>query len=154
MKTIPLTHGKFAIVDDEDFEMLNQHKWCLLGEGGYARRAINIGKNRTSTMLMHRLIMGSVKGEEVDHINMDKLDNRRANLRKATSQQNRCNRPKPRNNKSGYKGVRWHKGAWEAYIGLNGKFIHLGRFGGINDAALAYQAAAKKLHGEFARWNP
>lgn len=155
MKTIPLTQGKFAIVDNEDFDALNKHKWCVLGKRDYVVRAMRNRENKRITVYMHRVIMGAIRRiDEVDHVNLNRLDNRRSNLRKATRFQNSCNRPKTIRNKSGHKGVRWRKDElkWEALIGVNGKLIGLGMFMDINEAAMAYQTAAKKYHGEFARW--
>lgn len=154
MKQIPLTQGKFSIVDDEAFDKLNEFRWHLNAHG-YAQR--NVGSStgtKRSIVLMHRIVVGASTGEEVDHINMDRIDNRISNLRVATKQQNLFNRSKNRNNTSGHKGVVWHKAAckWMATINVMYKQIYLGLFDDINEAALAYQTAAKKYHGEFARW--
>jgi hypothetical protein len=104
---------------------------------------------------MHRQILGAPPGQQVDHINGDTLDNRRVNLRLATHGQNQHNRGKYRNNKSGYKGVSWDKaaGKWRAQIKFNNKKYNLGRYHDPIEAALAYDAAAIRLHGAFARLN-
>ncbi len=150
---IPLTQGKYAIVDGCDYTYLNQFKWHY--NEGYAKR--NIGKRPNRRRLpMHRVIlerMGYKDFIQPDHINGNGLDNRRCNLRPATASQNRCNRGKQSNNTSGYKGVCWDRKKWRAYIGVNGKRIHLGLFDNIKDAARAYNEAALKYHKEFARFS-
>ena len=149
MKEIPLTKGKVAIIDDEDFEWLNQWNWYY-GCDGYAFRTDC--KNGRKSILMHRLILDTPRGMETDHINQNKLDNCRKNLRSATTSQNQANRPAPRNNTSGMKGVQWDKRAnkWLAVIQFHGKLIYAGYFENINDAARAYSDKANELFGEFA----
>jgi hypothetical protein len=107
--------------------------------------------------LGHRLIFLFNHGwlpEEVDHQDNDQFNNRIGNLRPATSSQNKCNRGKEDCNTSGYKGVWWHQqiGRWRATIAVNGKKKHLGSFQSAEDASKAYQEAAKRLHGDFARF--
>lgn len=148
MKKIELTKGKFAIVDDDDFERLSQYKWCF---DRYARRSVS--KNGVqSTIRMHREIIDIPKGMEVDHINQDKLDNRKENLRLATRRQQMRNRPKGSNNTTGYKGVTFNKGdgAYRAAIKMDGKTYHLGNHKTAEEAARAYARGATILHGEFA----
>jgi HNH endonuclease/AP2 domain len=105
----------------------------------------------------HRIVWLIVHGEwpipEIDHINGNKTDNRIGNLRVVTRSQNLSNRPKPRNNTSGVKGVCLHKptGKWLARINARGISQHLGLFANIDDAAIAYKNAAFQLHGEYAR---
>lgn len=105
----------------------------------------------------HRLAWLYVHGEwpdgQVDHINGVKHDNRIANLRVATNQQNAINRAVRMDNTSGYKGVSWNKrsGRWLAHISYGGKIRHLGLFDDIEDAITAYSLAAQRYHGEFAR---
>lgn len=154
MKTIPLSQGKVAIVDDEDYEWAKDFKWSYGGKHyPYAVRRVGGRKNSKWTVL-HRLIVNAPLGVDVDHKNGDTLDNRRSNLRLATTSQNLCNRGPMSNNTSGYKGVNWHKGhrMWRMNIQLQGKqrtsYHH-----DIKDAARAYNEAAKELHGEFARLN-
>lgn len=105
--------------------------------------------------LLYRIIAGATEGEEVDHVNRDRLDNRKSNLRKCTRQENACNRGKAKHNKSGYKGVYWCKGRrkYRAQIQARGKHRLLGQFDVAQDAARAYDNAAKELHGEFAVTN-
>ncbi len=149
---IPLTKGRVALVDGVDYAYLMQWRWC--DTNGYAVRKGSDGQD----IKMHRVIMecmGTRKFLEVDHANMKTLDNRRANLRPATKSDQSCNRGPSIANKSGYKGVFFHKGCgkWWAYINKDGKRHHLGFFGDKIEAARAYNKAALKLHGEFARLN-
>ena len=143
MKTIKLTQGKEAIVDDDMFEELNKHKWCYKKDGGYAVRSqyIKLGVNKYTSkhIWMHRIINNTPDGMSTDHINMRKLDNRRCNLRSCNQSVNGINRGEPINNTSGYKGVSidpW-TGQWRAEIGINGKKHKLGRFDNIEDAIKA-----------------
>lgn len=149
MKKILLSNGGFAIVDKEDFEYLNQWKWTR-HNAGYAIRSIY----KNGTRFMHRQILNTPKGMETDHINGDRLDNRRENLRMATHQEN-CRNMRPLKNKSGYKGVQWYKRdqRWVAFLTVNDKHIYLGYFDDPKDAAEAYNKGAKKYFGEFARLN-
>lgn len=154
MKQIPLTQGKFAVVDDADFEWLNQWKWGF--SSGYARRLIWVkgGKGKQIIVYMHRLIMNPP--DVCDHINGNRLDNRRSNLRNCTQGQNTMNRSVlNKNNTSRYRGVSWFKrdGIWHAQIYINRKNLHLGYFDKLIDAAKAYNVAAVKFYGEFATLN-
>jgi hypothetical protein len=159
VKTIPLTQGKEALVDDCDYEYLMRWKWHFLRRGGtgYAKR------NRTSgcdQKLMHRLIAGrcglDVDGGDVDHIDGDGLNNQRSNLRAASRSQNNVNSKRPKNNTSGFKGV--YPRSWDgkpvAQIGVDGRRVYLGTFDDPRDAARAYNDAALKYFGEFACLNP
>ncbi len=151
MKLIPLTQGYSAIVDDEDFERLSAFKWCY--SEGYAVR--NAGE-KEGFIRMHWSVIGRPPaGFETDHRNNDGLDNQRHNLRHVTHQHNLMNKGPQSNNTSGYKGVYWHKaaGKWCAEIKAYGKRVRLGTFHVIEDAAIAYNEASKRLHGEFAKAN-
>ena len=148
-KEIPLTKGKVAIVDCDLFESLNAHKWHFCK--GYAmRNGPNLGTYQ-SKILMHRVVCNTPEGVQTDHINLNKLDNRQANLRLATGHQNRCNTEVQKSNRLGVKGVRFHKGRFEARITVARKSLFLGNFSTCLDAALAYAIASQKLHGEFGR---
>ena len=163
--TIPLTQGKVAIVDDEDYGVLSQFKWFAQtnhkGDIWYARRyvyrGIMNGKVKLELVSMHRQILGLQKGDktEGDHQNGDGLDNRRENLRRGTGTQNRWNRHRRSQFSSRYKGVKWSasKGKWEVNIGYNTRRIYLGAFSDEAWAAVIYNLAAIIYHGEFASLN-
>ena len=153
-RLIPLTMGKFAKVDAADYDWLMQWKWHAL----WKKRTglfYAIHKDSKDHIRMHRLILGLVPGDGLqgDHINKDGLDNRRSNLRIATVSQNNFNRGASRLNKSGYKGVSWHKNRWRASITAKGKDYQLGYFATAELAHAAYCKAAMELHGEFARFS-
>lgn len=154
MRTIQLSKGHKTVVDDEDFDLVSPHKWCAMPthHGGIYAMHKN---HRGLSVLMHRLIIGASTGEMVDHIDGDKLNNRRANLRRCTVAQNNQNCGIRKNNVSGFKGVGFllGKGKYQARIRHNGKRHYLGSFTNAKEAALAYDAAARKFHGEFARVN-
>jgi hypothetical protein len=152
-KQIPLTRGYTTIVDDEDFDELSKYKWHC-SSYGYAIRIIRIGLKR-KTIWMHRLIVGTPDGMDTDHINGNRLDNRRTNLRVCTTTQNVRNATKRENTSSRFKGVYWCKrvSKWMARVSLNSKGIYLGYFDDEIDAAKAYNEAAQKHYGEFAKLN-
>lgn len=147
MKQIPLSQGKFALVDDDMYETINKRPWQLSTKG-YA-----VNRSRGVTTHMHRLVLPPPDGMFIDHIDGDKLNNQRSNLRVCTNQQNHANRGLNKNNTSGYKGVIVNGSKWEARIKFNYKTLHLGSFSDIIDAAQMYNAKAKELFGEFARLN-
>lgn len=146
MNKILLPHGKYAYVSDRDYEWLNQYRWCINSQN-FVMRIVN-----KKTITMHRLIMNPPRNMQVDHINGDRLDNRRENLRICTQSQNCTNRASVKS-KSGYKGVSKHWNKWRAVIKVNQKKIHLGLFDTKEEAALAYNKAAKVYFGDFARLN-
>ncbi len=151
MKKIQLTQGKFALVDDSDFDFLNQWKWQF-GAKGYATRLegkrVNGSRKR---VFMHKLIL-SEAGTKTDHRNRNSLDNRRENLRIATHSENRRNAV-ARKGSSKYKGVTATKGKYLARIYGNGIRYNLGHFESEKTAALIYNMHAKALFGEFALLN-
>ena len=156
MKRIELTHGKHTLVDDEDYEWLNQWNWNLrkLNNGHeYAGRTVNMGNNKYKTILMHRLILGTTKKMKTDHANHNTLDNRKKNLRICSTAQNRMNAKKHKVSESRYKGVRKSLKKWRAHIKFNGILINLGTFNLEKEAAIAYDIKAKELFGEFAYLN-
>ena len=155
MRTIPLTRGKIAIVDNKDYAFLAQRSWCC-GADGYVKSEESLGskdgKRKRRTLLMHREIIRPKIGYEVDHINKDKLDNRRRNLRIATRSQNCMNRESFSGASSRYKGVSWHRTSqkWAARIKKDGKTKWLGTFKSERAAARAFDDHVSKMHGKFA----
>jgi len=137
-----------ATIDVDDIAKLKPYKWRLLT----SRSKYAVTGNGKSTILMHRLINETPDGMFTDHINRDKLDNRKANLRTCTNSANVQNRTCSSANSSGYKGVCFHKatGKWAAAIERDGQRKNLGLFDTVEDAAKAYDNAAVELHGEFA----
>ncbi len=150
VRLIPVTGGMFALVDAADYEWLSRYGWRSSGgTEGYARTTI-AGKN----VFMHRLIMNPPPGRVVDHVNANRWDNRRDNLRVCTQAENLRNRRSFRGN-SRFKGVHWNErvGKWVASICLNRKLIHLGYFDDEVEAAHAYDRKARELFGPFAYLN-
>lgn len=157
MKEIKLTQGKVALVDDDDYERVNQYKWsaALIGSDFYAVRTIHCG-GKAKSIKMHRFILNlSDSSIQVDHKNANTLDNTRSNIRKCSHAENMRNQGKKSTNTSGFKGVCLHKATmkWQASITLNRKQINLGYYIDKIEAARAYNAAAILHHGEFARLN-
>ena len=152
MPEIILSQGEVAVVDEEDFDYLNQWKWCVLKVEKlcYAVRSI-----KGSVVLMHRQLLDVPKGEEIDHRDGDGLNNCRSNLRTCNHQQNHYNLRNQINTSSIYKGVYWDKdrSRWRVSLKVEGKVKRLGRFKDEVLAALAYNKAATKYHGEYARLN-
>ena len=150
---IKLTFGKFAVIDAEDYDRVNQYNWCAV-EDTHCWYAHTF-KRDGSPMAMHRLILNAPKGLLVDHIDHNGLDNRKSNLRLCTNRQNQQNRRPTRGSNSRYKGVHWcnfHK-KFRARITHNGIRLHLGYFEDEIAAAKAYDKKAKELFGEFAYLN-
>jgi hypothetical protein len=141
MKKIKLTKGKWAMVDDEDFDYLNQWKWWC-DSSGYAVRDIGGRKNK-KRILMHRLINKTVDKMYTDHINRNTLDNRKKNLRSVTNSENLLNSGLPKNNTSGHRGIDWYKNRWVARIKINYKGLYLGRFKTLKEAVNARKTAEK-----------
>lgn len=157
MKKIKLTQGKYVLVDDEDYEYLNQWSWYY-GAGrkgnGYAVRTIGMGKDKRM-LYMHRVIMGNPKNQQVDHRDINHMNNQKYNLRISTNAQNNQNKNKPKNNTSGLKGAYWHTQVkrWMSRIQVNGQDVYIGLFDTKEEAAYIYDQFALQLHGEFARTN-
>ena len=158
-RKIPLTQGKFAIVDPEDYERLAKYKWHLSMSptSSYAARWQRCGPGgQRKKIWMHREVIDIPKHMLCDHINGNGLDNRETNIRPATVSQNLYNRPKTRaKTRSKYKGLEWDKvqRKWKVRIQCNGRKIYLGSFSKEIDAAKAYDKKAKTLFGEFASLN-
>ena len=159
-RKIPLTKGQFAIVDPDDYYRLSEHKWHVSGWGYGKYYAVRRGPNKNGMIgkmvHMHREVANTPDGLFCDHINGKRLDNRKANLRAATFSQNIWNSKKVSTpTYSKYKGVTYRKssGKWLAMISLNSRQIFLGSFEDEAQAAKAYDRAAKKHYGEFARLN-
>lgn len=154
VKELKLKNGKVTLVDDEDYEYLSQWNWTS-NVKGYIWRQYRIDGKRKNIYL-HRLIMNQPKVFVVDHINGDKLDNRKSNLRLCTVAENVRNRKMHSTNSCDFKGVRLlpkGKKKYAAKICVNYKQLHLGCFSTPEEAARAYNEAAIKYHGEFARLN-
>jgi len=159
-RKIPLTQGKYAIVDPQRYEELAKYKWFAVRSerGYYALRMTKAkkGKVKQKGVRMHRVILKPTNGKFIDHINHNGLDNRRANLRFCTTQQNTWNKRKQRGNYSSkYKGVTWLRSEkkWQVRIVCNGRQISLGYFDDEKEAARAYDAKAEELFGEYASLN-
>lgn len=158
MKRIKLSKGQYALIDDEDFDFLNQWKWSLMcDEYGlcYAYRKEPSRYNGRS-VYMHREILNlKNKSLLIDHINHNGLDNQKQNLRLCNEKTNHLNRKKCLNTSSKYKGVYFHKASlkWLAQIQKYGKHEYLGMFESQEKAALAYNQRARQLFGEFAYLN-
>lgn len=158
MPEILLPSGETVLIDDCDADLADL-KWRRVV--GYATHNIRKSDGMRTTELLHRVILARIEGRELargeftDHINGNRLDNRRANLRLATHKQNLCNQGIRTDNTSGFKGVTWHKqaGRWQSQIQHHRRNYFLGHFDDPIEAAIAYNDAALKYHGKFARLN-
>lgn len=142
---VPLTQGKFALIDTEDFDLVKNYKWYLHC-GRYACTG-------DKTVSMHRLLLGvQAEGHKnhIDHINGDGLDNRRSNLRLCSPAQNQHNARRRKDNKTGVKGVSRSKYGFRAYLFYEGRQVYLGAAKTVEDAARLYETGAKRYYGEFA----
>lgn len=159
MKTIQLTRGAVTVVDDDDYPELVRFKWHLIESHGKqyaARRTWDPKAKKRGTVLMHRQIMGAPPGLVVDHDDHDGLNNRRRNLAVCTNAQNVAHRRSAQRNNgtSRFVGVaRSHHGKWQAKITKDRKQRHLGYFNTPEEAAKAYNEAARELFGKFAAQN-
>ena len=146
MKRIPLTKGQFALVDDDDFDKLSQHKWRAQWNPDihsyYAVRSIRLPNGKQTAELMHRRILGLERGDrrQGDHINHATLDNRRSNIRSVTQSENQHNRRA--------KGYCWHKAKqkYQAKLMIHGVNKFVGLFDTPQEARTAYLAAKAVLH--------
>ncbi len=152
MKQIRLTQGMVALVDDEDFEWLSRRKWFAhkIRNAWYAASHGSDGR-----FYMHRVIMNAPTNKLVDHVDGDGLNNQKNNLRFASNAENLWNQDKHKNNTSGYKGVHFDKKSqiWIAQIRSAVGQRNIGQFSTPQEAAHAYDEAAKELHGQFAHLN-
>lgn len=158
MKKIKLTRGKYALVDDEDFDWLNQWKWNARFKRSsgkfYASRTSKVSERingKIKCLQMHRMVMKCPDDLVVDHIFGRTLDNRKCKLRICTVQQNNLNQKKRKNNTSGFTGVTWHKqhNRWAAAALFSGKRYWLGLFTNKKEAAKVWREFAKEHHKEF-----
>jgi hypothetical protein len=149
--------GLVALVDDEDAALVTQYTWCPHKdrETVYVRSSVYLGHGKYRHTLMHRLLMGTPVGYEVDHKDRNGLNNRRSNLRVATKAQNQGNRRCNRTSKTGLKGVHVREnGRFQARItGDDGRLHGLGTYDSAEEAACVYDAAAREKYGEFALCN-
>ncbi len=155
-KIITLTQGQITKVSDHRFEYLNQWKWfAWFDENAQSFRAVrtDYSTGKQKRVYMARDIMNTPKGMKCDHVNGDTLDNQDDNLRNCTNSQNCMNKKAQSNNTSGYKGVCKNGNNWRAEVQVDGKVVFNKTFKSIKDAAHAYDEAARKYHGEFARTN-
>lgn len=151
---LPLTRGRFTVIDERDEGTVARHRWCFHHKG-YAVRMLPRDGGKQRMAYIHRVILAAPDGSEVDHRNRNTLDNRRSNLRLCTVRQNAQNRRRAVTNRSGYRGVHWAKydRKWKATIRVSGRKQHLGYFVSAEDAARAYDQAALRFFGEFASLN-
>ena len=147
---VSLTKGYEAVIDADDVSLVEMWMWSARKSRKTVYAVCRQGGREFS---MHRILIGAVVGEEVDHRDLDGLNNRRRNLRKATTEQNQRNVGLRADNKSGVKGVSWNAKdkIWKASIKVGGKQKYLGSFKEKAKAADAYATASAKLHGEFGR---
>lgn len=157
---IPLTQGKVALIDEADYPYVAQFKWYAHNSRGkfYAARQTRVGPYKQKRVFLHIELMQPPDGMQVEHISGDSLDCRRENMRHSTQAENNRNKGRHRNAKNPYVGVfkmgpRYVSAPWRAYIGHEGKVIHLGYFSTPEEARDVRDAKARELHGEFARMN-
>lgn len=157
---LPVGDGS-VLIDEDDLPRVEPYHWVFSGVAPYLYAVHHTsrakGASRT-VILMHRLIMDAPVGAEVDHISGDRLDNRKANLRVCTRAENMQNRMMRKPARSAYKGVHWdayrrNQGFWRVELRANGRRIYVGRFDDEIEAAHAYDEAARRYHGTFARLN-
>ena len=155
MKEIELTKGKKALVDDDWYQVLSKFEWHSHHTNGKWYAVRTVGKKGRMVVFMHRYITMAPPERVVDHIDGDGLNNQESNLRAVRPKANYYNRAIQSNNKTGFKGVCWDKERkrYMASISHDHKAINLGRFNTAEEAAIAYNNAATRLYGDFARLN-
>ena len=155
MKKMKLTNGDFALLDNHDYDKLSKYNWGL-GPRKYIQRTKTENGKQTSVVI-HREIMGCIKGDgkTVDHVNRNRLDNRRVNLRLVNRQQSATNCSMGKNNTSGYKGVSFLKSEniWQSRVMFNYKSHFLGNFKTAQEAGRAYDKKTLELNGVYAVLN-
>lgn len=166
MRKLTTDNGYTFMIDDMDYLIVSKYHWIgwvsqkRLSDGSLGVPHVYVyahfyKNNKDSQLLLHRLIMDAPSDRQVDHIDGNGLNNCKSNLRLCTLPQNLMNKCKKPTNTTGYKGVYRHKGTrkWRAQISTNNRAMHLGSFTTKEQAALAYNAAAFKYYGEFAKLN-
>lgn len=158
MRKIKLTQNKYALIDDEDFDIVSQYNWYTFPKNNtyYAARTIRKRSGRRTTLFMHRFLLGLTDHKiEVDHVDHNGLNNQKLNLRPVTKSQNYMNQSKRKNCSSIYKGVHFCKqrSKWVAAIKYNSRKMNLGGFDSEIDAAKRYDEEARKYFGKFASLN-
>lgn len=145
MSKLKLTNGQYTLIDRDVFVLAKNYKWRLNTQG-YVRRSLSNGE------FLHRLVMEAPEGKLVDHINRNPLDNRRSNLRLCDPSQNNINMKRRVDNRSGHRGIYWHKKAnkWCAEISFRGKRNYLGLFEKLSNAVKIRKEKEKELYGQFA----
>src|SRR4030095_4783221 len=158
MKQIELSQNKVALVDDEDFERVNQKKWHAVESRGacYAAHSYYVD-GKQHRVFLHRFLLGLKPGDglECDHRNGNGLDNRRTNIRRATASENNRNRRLFKSNKSGWTGVSWNwkYRRWQEHAIVDGRWTNLGQFTNKDEAIAARRQAEAKHYAEFAKSN-
>ena len=152
---IQLTKGAVTLIDEADFDLVRKHAWYVMKSPRSSYAGTSIYENgKQKTIRLHRLILGVTESKlQVDHIDGNGLNNRRSNLRVCSSAQNMMNKRKYLNSTSGIKGVYAVRNKWRAIITHKGDRFNLGLFEQREDAAKAYDMAARNLFGEFANLN-
>ena len=162
MIKIILSKDKIALIDNEDYDLINQYKWCAVWDNfnWYAVTSLPRLNGSQIKLKMHQLIMGRIVDKEIDHKDGDGLNNQKYNLRFCTNMENQQNQKKcktynKRQTSSIFKGVHWNKLSkkWQAQITYRKKHIHLGFFKVETEAALAYNNASLKYFTEYAKLN-
>jgi hypothetical protein len=156
MIRLPLTFGKFAVIDDWAWDVVQSYTWYYTNPSGFRRKhggyAHTVILPQRQSLMLHRLIIGAKPGDMVDHVNRDKLDNRLENLRFCNVGLNNANKPS-RTSKTGFRGVELDGAVYCAYISVNRRKVRLGRFKTAPEAAQAYDEAARFWYGPHAITN-